>query len=50
MSSSSSGPGRWYYGLAALIAVVGIAVSISAMISGISNLGSDLQQVVVPGH
>ncbi len=50
MSSSSSGPGRWYYGLAALIAVAGIAVSISAMISGISSLGSDLQQVVVPGN
>lgn len=49
-SSSSSGPGRWYYGLAALIAVAGVAVSISTMISGIGSLGSDLQQVVVPGN
>jgi hypothetical protein len=48
--SSCSGPGRWYYGLAALIVVAGIALSISSMISGIGGLGSDLQQVVVPGN
>ncbi len=50
MSSTSSGPDRWYYGLAALIAVAGIALSISSLISGIGSLGSDLQQVVVPGN
>lgn len=50
MSSTSSGPGRWYYGLAALIAIAGIAFSISSLISGIGSLGSDLQQVVVPGN
>lgn len=49
MYSLSSGPGRWYYGLAALIAVAGIALSVSSMISGFGSLGSDLQQVVVPG-
>jgi hypothetical protein len=46
LSSTSSGPGRWYYGLAALIAVAGIALSISSLISGIGRLDSDLQQVV----
>jgi hypothetical protein len=45
----SPGPGRWYYGLAALIAVAGIALSISSLISDFGSLGSDLQQVVVPG-
>jgi hypothetical protein len=48
--SLSSGLGRWYYGLAALIAVAGIAISISSMVSGFGSLGSDLQQVVVPGN
>lgn len=50
MSSSDLGPSRWYYGLAAFIAVAGIALSISTMISGISSMGSEMQQVVVPGN
>lgn len=50
MSNSDLGPSRWYYGLAALIAVAGIALSISTMISGISSMGSEMQQVVVPGN
>lgn len=49
MSSSDLEPGRWYYGLAALIAVAGIALAITSMISGIGSMGDDLQQIVVPG-
>lgn len=50
MSSLGLGPSRWYYGLAALIAVAGIALSISTMIAGISSMDSEMQQVVVPGN
>lgn len=52
MTLSSLGlcPGRWYYGLAVLVAVAGIALSISTMISAISSLGSEMQQIVVPGE
>lgn len=50
MFSSGPGPSRWYYGLAALIAVAGIALSISSMVASIGSLGSDLQQAVVPGN
>lgn len=50
MSKSSLGPSRWYYALAAFVVVAGIALFTSTLMSGLSNLGNDLQQVVVPGN
>jgi len=50
LPNSSFEPGRWYYGLAALIAVAGIALAITFIISGVGSLGDDLQRVVVPGN
>ncbi len=49
MSESSLGPSRWYYALAAFVVLAGIALFISTLMSGLGNLGNDLQQVVVPG-
>ncbi len=42
-------PGRWYYGLAALIAAAGIALFATSIVSSIGSIGADFQQVVVPG-
>src|SRR5436309_2697333 len=50
MSSGSSRPSGWYYGLAALVAVVGLAAAVMVLIRGLSALQSSLIQVVVPGR
>jgi hypothetical protein len=46
---NNTGPSRWFYGLAVLIALAGSAVFIVFLIGTLSNRTKGLKQVVVPG-
>jgi hypothetical protein len=47
-SSVKSSP--WYYALAALIIIAGMAVSFQLLMSGLGSITEDLTQVIVPGE
>ncbi len=49
MKEPDVGPSRWYYALGAVIVVVGIAYSTTYLISGLSGMVSELQQIPAPG-
>lgn len=44
-----TGPGRWYYGLAALVGLIGAAAFIVLLVQGIGEISTGLTRVVVPG-
>lgn len=46
---NNTGPSRWFYGLAVLIALAGSAVFIVFLFGTLGNLTKGLEQVVVPG-
>lgn len=46
----TSKPGRWWYGVAAAVLVVGVGVFIGLLYSGISGMGKAMQRGVVPGQ
>lgn len=46
---SNTGPSRWFYGLAVLIALAGSAVFIVFLFGTLGGLTKGLQQVIVPG-
>jgi hypothetical protein len=49
MSAQEIRPGRWLYGLAALIFVAGWALFVVILWKSLSGIGEGLHQVVVPG-
>lgn len=50
MNGQEIRPSRWYYGVAALVVVVGVAGFAWFLFKNLSGLGESLQQVVVPGR
>ena len=47
---NNTGPSRWFYGLAVVIALAGSAVFIVFLFGSLGGLTKGLQQVVVPGN
>lgn len=49
VTSGRLGPSRWYYALAALVLVAGIASWVLLLVGGLGSFADSLTQVVVPG-
>ena len=47
--TGQTGPSRWFYGLSALIFVVGIVSFVLLLISGLKSIENSLTRIVVPG-
>ncbi|UCC11173.1 MAG: hypothetical protein JSW02_07380 [candidate division WOR-3 bacterium] len=47
---NNTGPSRWFYGLAVIIALAGSAVFIVFLLGSLGGLTKGLQQIVVPGN
>lgn len=50
MFDSSIKPSPWYYALAALIIIAGMAMSFQLLMSGLGSITEGLTQVIVPGE
>ena len=50
MDETEITPSKWYYVLAGLVCVTGVALFVLLLYKNLSGLGSKLQQVVVPGE
>ena len=50
MGEAKIGPSRWWYVLAALFPVIGIAGMAVVMLTGLLTLDEGFQRVVLPGH
>lgn len=49
MSEVPVKPSKWFYGLAALVMVMGIVLFVVVIFSGIASMSKGLNQIVVPG-
>ena len=49
MGSQTIKPSRWYYGLAALVVLVGVASMVLVLYKYVSGITKSLTQVVAPG-
>jgi len=50
MNGKSIKPSKWYYGLAALVAIIGIIIFVVFLFNAISSMTKGMTQIVVPGH